>query len=374
LSLISVPLASLITVKTPVYRGERNPTEWISNLPPKREMELREARYYRPVGNKVQCTICPKYCMLADGKLGACRVRLNKGRKLYTTVYGQPCGVALHPIEQGPVFHAYPGTLCLAIATAGCNLRCKYCQNWQMSQFSADETENWDLPPKRVIDLALKHSCGAIACTYTEPTVFLEYAIDTAVEARKRGLKTIFITAGFIDPEPMKEICRSFDVVRIDLKGFTEKFYKRVVGGRLKHVLMATQTAYRSGAWVEISVLLVPGYNDGEKEISQLCRWVRDNLSPDVPIHFLRFFPAYKMRNFPPTPKERLVSAREAAMGVGMKFVYIGNWPGNPAEHTYCPRCKNRLIGRIGHLGVSENNLVDGRCKFCGEPIPGRWA
>ena len=358
----------------PVYRGKEDPTKALRNLPFKQEVDLTEARYYRAIGNMVQCILCPEYCMLKDGEVGRCRVRLNKGRKLYSTVYGQPCSLALHPVEQGPIFHAYSGTRCLAIATAGCNFRCKYCQNWQMSQFGADETQNYDLSPQAVAQMARDKNCGAVVCTYTEPIVYAEYAIDIAKEAKRLGLKSVLVTAGYIDQEPMKEIGEYFDIIRVDLKAFSEEFYEKIVGGRLQPVLMALETAYKTNAWVEVVTLLVPNFNDSEEEIFAMSKWIVEHLSPDVPLHLLRFFPAYKMRNFPPTPENTLQLTRKAAREAGLKFVYIGNWPGNDAEHTYCPNCKKRIVQRVSYLAVVENNIIDGKCKFCGTTIPGRWS
>jgi len=361
------------TIAAPVYRGKDDPTRALRNLPFKKDVGLTEARYYRPIGNMVQCILCPEYCMLKDGEVGRCRVRLNKKRKLYSTVYGQPCSLALHPIEQGPIFHAYPGIRCFAIATAGCNLRCKYCQNWQMSQFGAHETKNYELLPKAAVQMALDNNCEAVVCTYTEPIVYAEYAMDIAKEAKHLGLKSVLVTAGYIDQEPMKEIGECFDIVRVDLKGFSDNFYEKIVGGRLQPVLMALETVYKTSAWVEVVTLLVPNFNDSEDEIFAMSKWIVEHLSPDVPVHLLRFFPAYKMRNFPPTPENILQLARKAARDAGLKFVYIGNWPGNNAEHTYCPNCKKRVIQRVSYLAVVENNIVDGKCKFCGTVIPGRW-
>lgn len=359
----------------PVYRGKIDPTKPITSLPRKRDVTYTKARYYRTVGNRVQCILCPEYCMLKDGEVGYCRVRLNRGRKLYSTVYGAPCSIALHPIEQGPIFHAYPGARCLAIATAGCNLRCRYCQNWQMSQFSAHETQNYDMPPESAVKLAIKEDCDAMVFTYTEPIVFAEYAIDVAIEARKNGLKTVMVTAGYIDPEPMKEFCSYFDVVRVDLKGFTDKFYEKIIGGKLQPILMALEAAHQTKAWVEVVTLLVPNYNDSEEEISGMSEWIVEHLSDEVPLHLMRFFPAYKMRNFPPTPETTLLATHKAARRAGLKYVYIENWPDerNMAQHTYCPKCKKRIVTRVSYLAVTENRIVDGKCEFCEEPIAGKW-
>ena len=209
-----------------IYRGKTDPSTKISALPRKSEVTFTEGKYYRPTGKSVQCTLCPKFCVIPEGEAGLCRVRVNKNRKLYTMTYGQPCSVAFHPMEQGPIFHAFPGSKCLGIATAGCNLKCNYCQNWQMSQFSAAETENYDLPPEEVVKLAKENGCRIIVFAYTEPIVSYEYTLDTAKAARARGLKTVLVTAGYVDAPPLKDFCACMDVIRIDLKGFREEFYK----------------------------------------------------------------------------------------------------------------------------------------------------
>jgi len=213
-----------------IYRGKVDPSSKIGDLPRKEEVALTEAKYYRPTGRSVQCTLCPKFCVIPEGEAGFCRIRINKNRKLYTQVYGQPCSIAFHPMEQGPIFHAFPGSKCLGIATAGCNLRCKYCQNWQMSQFSGSETDNYDLPPEKVVGLAHENRCKAIVFAYTEPIVFYEYALDIAKAAKAEGLKTVLVTAGYVDAQPLKDFCAYMDVIRIDLKSFSEDFYRHKDG------------------------------------------------------------------------------------------------------------------------------------------------
>ena len=215
--------------------------------------------------------------------------------------------------------------------------------------------------------------CKIVVFAYTEPMIFYEYALDAAKAARAKGLKTVLVTAGYVDVQPLREICAHIDVIRIDLKSFREKFYKDVVGGTLQPVLKAIKTVHEQGTWLEIVDPLVPGFNDDVEEVRDMARWMMDNLGPDVPLHFLKFFPAYKMRNFPPTPEDVLSQCREAAMDEGLNYVYVGNVPGHQGSHTFCPKCKKRLIARVGFLGVTENHVVDGKCRFCGHPIPGLW-
>ena len=357
-----------------VYRNRSDPSRKLDSLPRKEDVTFVEAQYYRPTGPDVQCTLCPLFCVIREGEAGMCRVRVNRGRKLYTMVYGQPCTVAFHPVEQGPIFHAYPGSSCLGIATAGCNLRCKYCQNWQMSQFDARETDNYDLPPESVANLAVEKKCRAVVFAYTEPVVSFEYTMATAKAARAAGLKTILVTAGYVDTQPLLDLCQNMDVIRIDLKSFSKEFYKDVVGGALEPVLKAITTVHKQGTWLEIVDPILSGFNDKPEEIRKMSEWLMENVGPDVPLHFLRFFPAYKMRNFPPTSETILTESRQIAMDVGLHYVYLGNVPGHDGENTFCPNCKKRLITRVGYLGVTENNIVDGKCKFCGQRIPGLWS
>ena len=371
-NLVFAPSLTPAPVQT-IYRRKTDPSRKIGELPRKHGVTLTEGKYYRPTGPHIQCTLCPIFCVIPDGEAGICRVRVNRGRKLYTMVYGQPCSVAFHPMEQGPIFHAFPGAQCLGIATAGCNLRCKYCQNWQMSQFSAEETDNYDLPPERVVRLAHEKKCEAIVFAYTDPIVFYEYALDTAKAARAEGLKSVLVTAGYVDKQPLKEICEYVDVIRIDLKAFSEEFYRDVVGGTLQPVLTAIKTAHEQGTWLEIVDPIVPGSNDDPEEIREMCTWVLENVGPDVPLHFLKFFPAYKMRNSPPTSERILSRCRQIAMDVGLNYVYLGNLPGHEGADTFCPKCERRLIKRVGYLGIAENNISDSKCRFCGHPIPGIW-
>jgi pyruvate formate lyase activating enzyme len=242
-----------------------------------------------------------------------------------------------------------------------------------MSQFNATETDNYDLPPDSVVKLAQENGCKIIVFAYTEPIIFYEYAIDTAKSAKSAGLKTVLVTAGYADIQPLRDFCKYMDVIRIDLKGFREDFYKDVVSGTLQPVLTSIKTVHKENTWMEIVDPLVPGFNDSPQEIEDMCKWILENVGPDVPLHFLRFFPAYKMRNHPPTPENVLNQSRQIAMKVGIKYVYLGNMPGSDGENTFCPKCGKRLIARTGYLGITENNISNNKCRFCGYPIPGLW-
>lgn len=319
----------------------------------------------------VQCELCPTECVLEDYQIGGCKVRINKGGALYSLVYGKPCSVAIDPIEKKPFFHFLPATTAFSIATVGCVLGCKFCQNWQISQAKPEESDNYNLPPADVVRQALFNGCKTITYTYTEPTVFYEYMYDTAIIARQFGVKNTMHTCGYINEKPLRELSKYMDAADVDLKAFTEDFYGRVCGGRLKPVLDALVVLKDEGVWLEITNLVIPTLNDDMKKISEMCGWIVANLGPDVPIHFSRFFPYYKLNNLPPTPMETMADARKAAMDAGLKFVYMGNIR-SEAENTYCPKCRKLLIERIGY-SVRQNNIRGSACKFCNTAIPGVW-
>ncbi len=323
-------------------------------------------------GAFVQCNLCPHRCIIADGERGRCRVRENRGGRLYSMVYGNPCAVHVDPIEKKPFYHYLPTAAAFSIATAGCCLSCLYCQNWTISQVPPEETQNIDLPPEGVVRYAQQYEAPVIAYTYSEPTIFYEYMLATAQLARKAGLRNVVISAGFINPEPLRELCQAVDAIKIDLKGYDEEFYREVCGGELGPVLRAIQTVYESGTHLEIVNLVVPTLNDNLDQLRALTRWVARDLSPDVPLHFSRFHPQYKLTNLPPTPVETLERAWEIAQEEGIKFAYIGNVPAHAANHTYCPACGEVLIRREG-FSVVEYHIVNGTCEFCGEPISGVW-
>ncbi|MBI4709553.1 MAG: AmmeMemoRadiSam system radical SAM enzyme [Nitrospirae bacterium] len=324
------------------------------------------------MSKKVLCELCPTECLLEDYQVGGCRARINKGGVLYSLVYGKPCSVAIDPIEKKPFYHFLPATTAFSIATAGCVLGCKFCQNWQISQAKPEDTDNLDLPPDEVVRQAMLNNCKTITYTYTEPTVFYEYMYDTAKIARNFNVKNTIHTCGYINEKPLRELSKYMDAADVDLKAFTEDFYNRICGGRLKPVLDTLVTLRQEGVWLEITNLVIPTLNDDVKTIKEMCRWIVKNLGADVPIHFSRFFPYYKLTNLPPTPVETLRDARSAAMDAGIRYVYIGNMRSD-AENTYCHHCKQLLIARIGYA-VMQNNISGGRCRFCGTAIPGVWS
>ena len=361
-------------VPTTADRDFEEPPLRIEDLPIKEELSPREAEYYIQLdGNRVQCRLCPNQCLLTDGERGNCRVRQNIGGKLYSLVYGQPCSLAIDPIEKGPIFHMTPGVKGLVVATPGCNLDCKFCQNWQFALVNPEETRNYDLPPETAVKLALDNGCQAIIFTYTEATVFYEYMLDVARLAKEKGLKTVLITGGYINPAPLKNLCPYLDAVKVDLKGFTEEYYAEVCAGELEPVLETLKTIKEAGVWLEIVNLVVPTLNDDMGKITEMCQWIKDNLGTDVPVHFSRFWPSYKLSKLSGTPVGTLEYAIQVARDAGLKYVYIGNVPGHEAGNTYCPHCGQCLIERVGYVAVIENNIVDGRCPFCGQEIPGKW-
>jgi pyruvate formate lyase activating enzyme len=323
-------------------------------------------------GTYVQCNLCPHRCIIADGERGHCRVRENRGGRLYSMVYGNPCAVHIDPIEKKPFYHFLPTVAAFSLATAGCNLRCLYCQNWSISQFPPEGTRNIDLPPEAVVRYAQEYNAPVIAYTYSEPTVFYEYMLATARLGREAGLRNVVISAGFINPEPLRELCQAVDAIKIDLKGYDEDFYREVCGAELGPVLETIRAIYESGIHLEIVNLVVPSLNDSLDQLRALARWVARDLSPDVPLHFSRFHPQYKLTSLPATPVETLERARDTALEEGVRFVYVGNVPGHPGDHTYCPACGEKLIVRHGFT-VMEYHLEGGACAYCGASIPGVW-
>ena len=322
--------------------------------------------------NKVQCHLCPNECILSPGERGKCRVRENQKGELITLVYGLPCAIHVDPIEKKPLFHVLPASKAFSIATAGCNLRCKFCQNWQIAQNPPEMTVNFSLFPKEIVQMTKGKNCPIIAYTYSEPTIFYEYMLDTAKLAKKERLINVMHSAGYINPKPLRELCLYLDAANIDLKGFTDEYYRKMTQGRLDVILRTLKILKEEGVHLEITNLIVPTKNDNPKTIRKMCRWIKENLGEDTPIHFSRFRPMYRLQNLPPTPIKTLEEARSIALSEGLQYVYIGNVSGHEAENTYCPECHRLLIRRIGYH-ILENNIKNGKCKFCGQEISGIW-
>jgi pyruvate formate lyase activating enzyme len=373
LGLGTLGAGALLSQLSCASRETPSPTPTSTPNPPSPFPHAHEAMYYRQIREGlVQCQLCPNRCILSEGSRSQCRVRENRGGKLYTLAYGNPCAVHNDPIEKKPFSHFLPGTLAFSIATAGCNLHCLYCQNWTISQKGPEETDNLDLPPEEVVKSALEAKSQSIAYTYSEPNIFYEYMLDTARAAKPKGLRNVVISNGYINPDPLRELCHVVDAIRVDLKGFTEEFYQEVCLGSLAPVLESIKIIQEQGVHLEIVNLVVPTLNDDEGMLRDMARWIVNNVGPDVPVHFTRFHPMYKLTNLPPTPVETLESARAIAMEEGINYAYIGNVPGHPAENTYCAHCGKLIIGRMGFY-VTEYHLVKGKCAYCGNAIPGVW-
>lgn len=319
-----------------------------------------------------QCEICPRGCILEEGEAGNCRARKNIGGKVTLTTYGYPCAVHVDPVEKKPLFHFLPGTKAFSIATAGCNLHCRNCQNWEISQAKPEDVPAYNLPPDKIVEKALEYKCASIAYTYTDPVVFYEYAMDCSIKAREKGIKNILVTAGYINQKPLKELCKVTDGANIDLKAYSDKFYKEVCKATLKPVLDALVTSKQLGVEVEVTNLVLPTLNDKDDDFKSLSKWVKENMGPETPLHFSRFHPDYLMKNLPPTPGETLIKARDIARAEGLKNVYIGNIASPDGENTYCPQCGELLIKRTGYT-IDVNKIKDGLCPKCSTKIYGVW-
>jgi pyruvate formate lyase activating enzyme len=332
-----------------------------------------EARFYKKLtGKRVECLLCPNRCRVADLERGTCGVRENRDGSYYTLVHSRAAAVHVDPIEKKPLFHFLPGTAAFSIATAGCNMECRFCQNWDISQFRPEQVPAALLPPASVHERARAAGAPSIAYTYSEPTIYFEYMYDTAALGVKSGVRSVMVSAGFIEEQPLQELLPLLAAVKVDLKAFRQDFYDRVSRGQLKVVLRTMEAVRKAGRWLEIVTLLVPTLNDSDEELRDLSRWVKQALGPDVPLHFTRFHPMYRMKNLPRTPASTLDRAVEVARAEGLHFVYVGNLPGHPSESTYCPGCKELLVKRLG-MGVEEVRLDQGRCPRCQRVIPGVW-
>jgi pyruvate formate lyase activating enzyme len=323
---------------------------------------------------KVQCELCPKLCLIQPGQSGECRVRINIDGVLQTVVYGYPCSIHIDPVEKKPVFHFLPGSKILSLATVGCNLHCKNCQNWEISQANPEDgnVPAYNCPPERLVAEANKYQCPSIAYTYTDPVVYYEYTYDSAKLAKEAGIRNVLVTAGYINEQPWKKLLEYVDVARIDLKAITEDFYREVCSATLKPVQNALILAKAAGVHVEVTNLVIPTLNDKEEEIRQLARWVKAYLGGETPLHFSGFYPRYKMLHLPPTSLKTLDMARQIGMSEGLDYVYIGNVASKEGQNTYCPGCKKLLIERSGYT-ILQNRLRQGRCPDCSKEIYGVW-
>jgi pyruvate formate lyase activating enzyme len=332
-----------------------------------------EAKFYEKQPNrKIKCKLCPRECVVGDKERGYCGVRKNRGGTYYTLVHSRVCAAHVDPVEKKPLFHYLPGSLAFSIATAGCNVNCKFCQNWDISQSRPEQIPAQYTPPRRVAELARQYSCPTIAYTYSEPVVFAEFLMDAADAGHEAGIRSIVVSNGFMQQDPLKMAYGKMDAIKIDLKSFSESYYRQVVTGQLKPVLDSLVTLRKMGKWFEIVFLVLPTLNDSDAEFRGLAQWVKANLGADVPLHFTQFHPEYLLKNLPITPVPTLERAKAIADAEGLHYVYIGNVPGHPAQNTYCPKCKRMLVERVGFT-ASEMLIKNGRCPFCQQPIPGVW-
>jgi pyruvate formate lyase activating enzyme len=334
----------------------------------------REGFFYTKLKNhKVACGICPNRCILAPGDRSVCRSKVNLDGKLYSLTYGNPCAVNTDPIEKKPLFHFKPRTKAFSLATTGCNFRCLNCQNWEISQAKPHEVPHtYELFPDDVIAATQKSQAQSIAYTYSEPITFFEYMIDTARLAREAGLYNLWISNGYINEKPLVALCQVLDAASVNLKAFSDDVYRKLNGGRLKPVLNTLKTLHAKKIHFEMINLVVPGYVDDNDMVKRMCAWILENIGADHPLHFLRFFPRYKLDRLPSTPVSTLTRFRELAMAEGIHYVYVGNVAGHEGNHTYCHNCKRLLIERRGYF-IPTDNLAGNRCKFCDTRIPGVW-
>ena len=322
--------------------------------------------------NKAQCLICPRKCILGESQRGFCHVRQNIGGEIILTSYGYNTGLAIDPIEKKPLYHFYPGSKTLSFGTLGCNMGCMFCQNWHISKSKKNPENLLKISPEQIALLAKKENCKSVAFTYNDPVIFFEYAIDTAKECHKLGIKTVAVTAGYINPGPRAEFFEHMDATNIDLKAFNNEFYKKLCLADIEPILDTIKyVKNETNCHLELTTLLIEGYNSSEKEITEECDWIVKNLGEDVPLHFSAFFPAWKLQNVPPTNPETLFKAYEIAKKAGIRYIYTGNIIDEKGSTTYCHNCKKAIIKRRGHV-ITEYNLKEsGVCKFCGEKCLG---
>ncbi|MBZ0200854.1 MAG: AmmeMemoRadiSam system radical SAM enzyme [Ignavibacteriaceae bacterium] len=336
--------------------------------------ELKRADWWEPASDgKILCTLCPRYCTIGEGQPGFCFIRKNIDGVLYSTGYGHPTGFAIDPIEKKPLNHFLPGSNILSFGTAGCNLGCRFCQNWLTSKAKLDDINSYTATPEDVVDLAKRHNVPSIAYTYNDPTIFGEYVIDVSRLGRSEGIKSIMVTAGYIDKNARKDVYKYIDAANVDIKAFTERFYKKLTLSSLSSVLdTLVWLKNDTDIWIEITTLLIPGKNDSANEIKTECNWIVENLGDSVPIHFTAFHPEFKMKDVSATPASTLSMAQEIASSEGIKYCYVGNVHDSKGQTTYCPKCKTALIKRDWH-SVLSNKLIDGKCVECGEKIDGHF-
>jgi pyruvate formate lyase activating enzyme len=332
----------------------------------------KEAKWWQQADNgKLLCTLCPRYCTIGDGQAGFCFIRKNIDGKLYSIGYGKPTGFAIDPIEKKPLNHFWPGSNILSFGTAGCNLGCKFCQNWSISRAKLNDNNSLTASPEDVVMLAKKYNVPSIAYTYNDPVIFGEYVIDISKIAHEEGINSVMVTAGYIDKNARKEVFRNIDAANVDLKAFSELFYHKFSYAHLEYVLdTLIWLKKETNVWFEITNLMIPDENDSIEETKKMCQWILENLGDEVPLHFTAFHPDFKMTDKRQTPASTISNARRIAMEAGIKYCYIGNVHNLIGQNTYCPECKKLIIQRDWHL-IIENKLTNSHCPYCNELIAG---
>ena len=336
---------------------------------------MKEALLYTKLeDNQLRCDLCAHRCLIQEGKRGICGVRENRGGVLYSLVYGKAIATHVDPIEKKPLFNFLSGSLSFSVATVGCNMTCLHCQNADISQAPRETGRimGEDISPERLVEAAEKNGCRSIAYTYTEPTIFFEYALDTARLAKTRGVKNIFVTNGYMTEEALEMINPVLDAAYVDLKSFNDDFYRKICGARLQPVLETIKRMHEQGIWLEVTTLIIPGHNDSDEELEAIGRFL-SGISPDIPWHVSAFYPTYLLTSAPPTPAATLRRARKIGQAAGLRYVYTGNIPGDDGENTYCPNCGKIIIERTGYR-VGAVNIRDGNCAFCSTPVAGVWS
>ena len=331
---------------------------------------MKEAMWYKKLSDeRVRCDLCSHRCVINNGKRGICGVRENKEGTLFSLVYGKVIASHVDPIEKKPLFHFYPGSYSFSIATVGCNFKCTHCQNSDISQMPIDNNRimGQDILPEKIVELALRGDCQSISYTYTEPTVFMEYALDVAKIAKDKGLKNVYVTNGYMTEEVLNEVYPYMDAANVDLKGFTEEHYQNVCGARLKPVMDTIRLMKQLGVWVELTTLIIPTINDSEDDLRRLAEFIV-SIGREIPWHVSRFHPTYKMNNLPPTPVQSVIKARQIGLEVGLRYVYTGNIQGDDGENTYCYNCGKVLIERIGY-NIGQVHVKSSKCSFCGADV-----
>jgi len=321
----------------------------------------------------IKCLLCAHYCILRPGERGRCRARINDNGQLRSLVYGHPAAIHVDPIEKKPFYHFLPGTYAFSLATSGCPLHCQFCQNWEISQSKPEDFDSNFIAASEIVHRAENQKVPIIAFTYNEPTVFMEYLADIAAIARKQKMRCVLVSCGFMNSDPLKEMCLLLDAIKIDLKGFSEDFYHNVCKAEIRPVLNNIRQIAKSGVHLELVNLVVPTLNDSEKMMAELMKWIMGEIGPDVPIHFTRFHPDYQLLNLPPTPVSTLEQFRDYAMHSGVRYAYVGNVPNHPGNHTYCPGC-GKIVLRRNSIFLEEMHLEHGKCKYCGRAVAGVWS